>query len=357
MKQEEVYGIIYKITNKVNGKVYIGQTIDKSGFKGRYRRKGEGIERVYRYHKSIKEQKGNYNVYLLRSIEKYGFEAFEVIEEFDTAYSKEELDYLEIKYIKMFNCINPNGYNSASGGSNGKHCEKTIENISEKVVCLNTKKIFTSAKKACEFYNLKLNNNKHIGEICNNIEFKRGRKYCGTLENGERLTWLYYKDYIKLSDYEIEQRVKIAQQDTSSKNNPNATKIICITTNEVFYSIAEASRKYNINESSIRQTCNSKNNRKVAGKSIDGTPLQWLYYEEYLKMSQEEIDNIKKQYRSRKVICLETKEVFKTSLEASDKYNCSYSGINKCCNGKAKSSGGYHWMFYDCYIRENEIVS
>lgn len=29
-----VYGVIYKITNKINDKVYIGQTID--GFKVRY---------------------------------------------------------------------------------------------------------------------------------------------------------------------------------------------------------------------------------------------------------------------------------------------------------------------------------
>ena len=29
----EVYGIIYKITNKINGKVYIGQTVNNKGFK------------------------------------------------------------------------------------------------------------------------------------------------------------------------------------------------------------------------------------------------------------------------------------------------------------------------------------
>ena len=29
----EVYGIIYKIQNKINQKVYIGQTIKKNGFK------------------------------------------------------------------------------------------------------------------------------------------------------------------------------------------------------------------------------------------------------------------------------------------------------------------------------------
>ena len=31
----EVYGVIYKITNKINRKIYIGQTIE--GFKKRYK--------------------------------------------------------------------------------------------------------------------------------------------------------------------------------------------------------------------------------------------------------------------------------------------------------------------------------
>ena len=72
----EVYGIIYKITNKVNDKIYIGQTVKEKGFDGRYERNGEGIERVYNYHKACKEYNKHYNSHLLRSIEKYGFDAF-----------------------------------------------------------------------------------------------------------------------------------------------------------------------------------------------------------------------------------------------------------------------------------------
>ena len=33
----EIYGIIYKIENKINGKVYIGQTSQKGGFDRRYK--------------------------------------------------------------------------------------------------------------------------------------------------------------------------------------------------------------------------------------------------------------------------------------------------------------------------------
>lgn len=53
---KEYYGIIYKIENTVNHHVYIGQTIDKEGFNGRYRLHGKGIERVYNYCISKKKE-------------------------------------------------------------------------------------------------------------------------------------------------------------------------------------------------------------------------------------------------------------------------------------------------------------
>ena len=53
---KEYYGIIYKIENIVTNSVYIGQTINRLGFKGRYRFKGVGIERVYKYHKHFRDR-------------------------------------------------------------------------------------------------------------------------------------------------------------------------------------------------------------------------------------------------------------------------------------------------------------
>jgi hypothetical protein len=112
----KVYGIIYKIQNKINKKVYIGQTIKKNGFKSRYCCKGEGIERVYKYHKKLKENNDkSFNSHLYNSIEKYTFESFEVIEIFDVAFSKDELNIKEQCWIQYYNSFK-NGYNQTSGG-------------------------------------------------------------------------------------------------------------------------------------------------------------------------------------------------------------------------------------------------
>ena len=112
----EVYGVIYKITNKVNKKVYIGQTTNNKGFVGRYNSKGIGIERVYNYYKRLEISKPtSCNFHLMRSIEKYGFDSFEIIEVLDYAFSKDELDIKEIVYIDLYDCVNQ-GYNTLKGG-------------------------------------------------------------------------------------------------------------------------------------------------------------------------------------------------------------------------------------------------
>lgn len=106
----DIYGVIYKITNKINGKVYIGQTID--GFKIRY----DGGKWWVQTH----------NKHLKSSVLKYGFENFEVIEVLDVAFSKSELDIKEILYIERCRCTDSNfGYNKKSGGANGRHSRES----------------------------------------------------------------------------------------------------------------------------------------------------------------------------------------------------------------------------------------
>lgn len=126
----EVYGVIYKIENLINGKIYIGQTADKRGFDGRYKPRGEGIERVYKYHKQFQNLKHRYNRHLLESIEKYGFGSFKVYKVFDITFSKEELDIKEIMYIRLFDSYK-NGYNQSLGGESGSKGSKWTEKQKE----------------------------------------------------------------------------------------------------------------------------------------------------------------------------------------------------------------------------------
>lgn len=49
----------------------------------------------------------------------------------------------------------------------------------------------------------------------------------------------------------------------------------------------------------------------------------------------------------RKVICLETREVFNTVAQAAIAKNCDAGSISSCCTGRLKSTSGLHWQYYN----------
>ena len=109
-----MYGQIYKITNKVNNKVYIGQTV-----KSLDRRLNEHFRASERFHYKFINNESQPSSRLYPSIYKYGKHNFE-IELVDTADSRDELNQKEIYYIELFNTTNPDkGYNIAPGGNGG----------------------------------------------------------------------------------------------------------------------------------------------------------------------------------------------------------------------------------------------
>lgn len=102
-------GYIYKFENKVNGKIYVGQTTRK-------------VKTRYKEHlrASIKELD---QLPIHRAIKKYGIEnfIFEIIYEIENDCKEkliDDLNNLEISYITELNCIVPNGYNVSVGGHN-----------------------------------------------------------------------------------------------------------------------------------------------------------------------------------------------------------------------------------------------
>jgi len=100
---------IYKVTNRANGKVYIGQTAQALS----KRRKSH--ERVA---SDFSKGKITYFIWALRE---YGTESFswEVLCECE---SPEDLNEKERMYIEFFDSSNPDfGYNATDGGSGTKH--------------------------------------------------------------------------------------------------------------------------------------------------------------------------------------------------------------------------------------------
>lgn len=92
---------IYKITNRINNKIYIGQSVD--------------IKKRWRQHKRHSQVPNKeYEKYLYRAFRKYGLDnfTFEVIEEC----SREQLNERECYYIQLYHSNNEQfGYNETSG--------------------------------------------------------------------------------------------------------------------------------------------------------------------------------------------------------------------------------------------------
>ena len=95
---------IYRITNDVNGKVYIGQTI-------------RTIEARLQIHFDSAKKPELQLIKFYRAINKYGAEHFK-IEQIDSAHNQEELDEKEKYWIQFHNSIDL-GYNTAVGGEGG----------------------------------------------------------------------------------------------------------------------------------------------------------------------------------------------------------------------------------------------
>jgi group I intron endonuclease len=119
-----MYGIIYKATNLVNGKVYIGQSAQTLH------------ERRYMHEYEAFYTKKTSTKIFHKAIKKYGVENFNWTE-IDCAYSKSELDDKEEFWINFYKSYigfeSHNGYNMTTGGEGGSmaHTEETKQLLSE----------------------------------------------------------------------------------------------------------------------------------------------------------------------------------------------------------------------------------
>ena len=338
----EKKGVIYKIENLVNGKVYIGQT--RVGYKKRTN------EHLYSLRKNIHN-----NDYLQRAWNKYGEESFSfsIVETCDI----NELDDKETNWISHFrNSVG--SYNLESGGNKNKtHCDESKIKMSKaskkkwnnpeyanplrkkmkevhggknninakKVICINTNEVFETMTEAANKYSL---NMKNISQVC-----------AGEKATTRGLQFAYYEENKEYKLKEINPKTK--------GNHPCARKIICINNGVVFDSVISASEHFNIKYTNLHQVVLGVN---TTASGVDGELYQFAYYEEGKEYKLKEVKNIK---HPKKVVCVTTNQVFNSTREAALKTSALQSKISMCCNGKRKTAGKLEdgtplkWRFLD----------
>lgn len=315
---------IYKIVNKLNQRVYIGQSKD---IKNRWMR-----------HKSCLNNNSHENKYLQNAWNKYGEGNFEfiVIEEC----LLEDLDSKEKFWISEYDSMN-NGYNLAEGG-NGcrgyKHSKDEIEKMrnahcSRKVVQLDLKmnyiKTWCSAGTAAKALGHKSASG--ILRCCEKDKYKKAYNYI----------WVYEDDYLSGNiDYEYYLKENKSKPKKVSQYDINMNLV------KIWNSAYEIKKELGYSNAQISECCNKK--RKTAYNFI------WRFTDEYTQEQYEE-DLEKdlsdpKSYYKRKVnkysLSDQLIETYPSISDAARQNNLkSISSITRCCCGEYKTAAGFKWKY------------
>lgn len=114
-------GIVYLLTNLINGKNYIGQTTHSLQFR-------------FKQHLRSNDK----NMLTCRAVKKYGKENF-IMKSIKRCNTRESLDYWEKYYIKKYNTLAPRGYNLTTGGNHYQY-NSAIQN-KKALIDLATKRL------------------------------------------------------------------------------------------------------------------------------------------------------------------------------------------------------------------------
>jgi group I intron endonuclease len=136
-------------------------------------------------------------------------------------------------------------------------------------------------------------------------------------------------------------QVALNRPDETRKNMSEAStckkKVINLTTGEIFNSLTEAAKIYNSTKSNISKACR--------GETKTSGGFKWSFYDE--------ADKIKK-CKKRKVINLNTGEIFDSIKAAATYYNISKTGIIGVCKGIKNYCGidqdtneFFKWTYYE----------
>lgn len=271
MENNEEFGCIYMHKNKKDGKIYIGQTIQKPEIRWS---NGKGYMG---------------SPLLWDAIVKDGWSNFEhtIIEE---NISKDKLDEREQYYISLYKSNKFQfGYNLTEGGKTATghltKIEKSGGGKKKPIRCIETGEEFESIKAA----------NIAFGLVPNSCNIQR------VLKGDQKTCKGYTFEYIN-------------PEDNTPKTNRPGKPVRCINTGEIFISATLAANSLGLfgrSTSVISRACIGKS---PYGKDKDGNPLYWEYVtdENHISSNRKETSSFGKAVR-----CKNNQKVFNKIVEAS----------------------------------------
>lgn len=265
-----MFGYIYKTTNLINGKIYIG------------RHKAKTISKSY---------KGS-GILLKEAINKYGKDNF-LCEVIDTAETEDELNSLEIYWIDYYNARDLSiGYNIAAGGfgtSGYQHTSEAKQKMNEAKIgrpltdswkrhigeASKGHKVPEEAREKLRQYNTGKHHSAEARQKMSDSHKKRPNNFTEDYRRKLRESrataiasgkWFISDEGMKRlresgSRPKSEEHRKHLSESRKNKGiavgakNPNAKKVYCTETNTVYSWAGEAAEALNINVRSIRQCC------------------------------------------------------------------------------------------------------
>lgn len=201
----------------------------------------------------------------------------------------------------------------------------------DKIICLNTGKIYSSTSEAEREYG--------ISNICKCLI--KEYKSCG-YKDGQKLRWMRYCDFLESNKTKEQILSEIISTEIST------TKVVSILEElKIFDSVISCANYYGIKYQNIVAICLNNGKRNISIKDKNGKRQSFVYYDDFIKYNKSEfneyIESIKKRIY-KKIICLETKKVYNSIKEVSNDYNMSSGYISKICRN-GDSFEGFHFSY------------
>ena len=292
--------LIYKHTNKINGKCYIGQTKQTVNI-----RWANGLG--YNPYNNPK------NCIFWNAIKKYGWDNFthQILE--DNIKEQEDANNREIYWIKYYNSYigfdNSNGYNMTLGGKGGEHLGYPVYQIDKKTLKIINE--FPSTAEASRQFGSE-SNSSQIRRCCDGIKHSaKGYLWCYKKNYSEN--WRPKQNKLVSPIYQIDENLEVIKR---------------------YDSITECVNKTGFSGGSIVSCCLRKQRK--------ANNYFWCYISDY----NEKWKPPKMSFnRNEKVYCFETNKVYISATEASQQTGANRGHILRCCKQKENGSNGLHFCY------------